>query len=216
MSTPKTEMLPEVGSSNPSSMESVVVLPAPLPPSSAVVERSATSKLTSSTAMTLSKCLLMWETETTDGDIDAQISAGQPACQPEQRSQTTKSAGGRFQLLPHALAAAFLVQLLQPRLMRGQFLGTRRNHRQFRTVGVKAADIRRRDDVGGRGVFQMTMGIFEQTGLTAGHGEIHVRQYLGVEQRAVQRAMRIVHVVAPAQRIEIVLLSRVHAAREPQ
>lgn len=98
--------------------------------------------------------------------------------------------------------------------MRRQLLRARRNHRQFRTIGVEAADIRRRDDVGGRGVFQMAVGIFEQTGLTAGHGEIHVRQNLGVKQRAVQRAMRIVHVVAPAQRIEIVLLSRMHAARE--
>src|SRR3989344_3662359 len=81
MSTPKTEMLPEVGSSSPSSMESVVVLPAPLPPSSAVVERSATSKLTSSTAMTLSKCLLMRETETTGSDMRMQINEDRRDCQ---------------------------------------------------------------------------------------------------------------------------------------
>ena len=50
-------------------MERVVVLPAPLPPSSAVVERGTTSKLMSSTAVTLSKCLLMRETETTGADM---------------------------------------------------------------------------------------------------------------------------------------------------
>ena len=50
--------------------------------------------------------------------------------------------------------------------------------------------------------------ILEQTRLPAGHGEIDVGQNLGVEQRAVQRATGIVHAVALAQRIEVVLLPR--------
>ena len=52
MSSPKTVIEPELGSSRPSSMESVVVLPAPLPPSSAVVDPAAMVKSIPSTALT--------------------------------------------------------------------------------------------------------------------------------------------------------------------
>jgi hypothetical protein len=55
MSMPSTAMSPLVGLSAPSRMASVVVLPAPLPPSSAVIEPRATVKETSSTATSLSK-----------------------------------------------------------------------------------------------------------------------------------------------------------------
>src|SRR3989344_3197396 len=95
MSTPKMETLPEVGSSSPSSMESVVVLPAPLPPSSAVVDCAATSKLMSSTAITLSKCLLIWETETTDGDMETQISADRHDCQLASARDSVHYSGGK-------------------------------------------------------------------------------------------------------------------------
>ena len=52
MSTPSTRISPSVGSSTPSSIDSVVVLPAPLPPSSAVVVPLRTAKLTPLTAST--------------------------------------------------------------------------------------------------------------------------------------------------------------------
>ena len=41
MSSPSTRIVPAVGVSTPSSIDSVVVLPAPLPPSSAVVVPAA-------------------------------------------------------------------------------------------------------------------------------------------------------------------------------
>ena len=52
MSQPSTSMRPEVGSNNPSNMAMVVVLPAPFPPSSAVVPPRRTLKLSASTATT--------------------------------------------------------------------------------------------------------------------------------------------------------------------
>ena len=51
-------MLPLVGSSNPISIEIIVVLPAPFPPSKAVIVPSSTLKLISSTAMVLPKFLI--------------------------------------------------------------------------------------------------------------------------------------------------------------
>ena len=51
-------MLPLVGISNPISIEIIVVLPAPFPPSKAVIAPSSTLKLTLSTAMVLPKFLL--------------------------------------------------------------------------------------------------------------------------------------------------------------
>ena len=57
MSAPSTVTEPEVGVSRPSKIDSVVVLPAPLPPSSAVVEPAWTAKLTPSTAVTVPKRL---------------------------------------------------------------------------------------------------------------------------------------------------------------
>src|SRR5437879_6185282 len=60
MSTPSTWISPAVGSSRPSSMEMVVVLPAPLPPSSPSTAPRGTVKVRSSTATispyTLRKC----------------------------------------------------------------------------------------------------------------------------------------------------------------
>jgi len=50
MSWPSTRTMPEVGSSRPSSMEMVVVFPAPLPPSSPVTAPARTVKLMPSTA----------------------------------------------------------------------------------------------------------------------------------------------------------------------
>jgi hypothetical protein len=50
MSAPNTRASPEVATTSPISMEMVVVLPAPLPPSSAVMEPVAKSKLMPSTA----------------------------------------------------------------------------------------------------------------------------------------------------------------------
>ena len=53
MSQPSTEIAPAVGVSTPSSIDSVVVLPAPLPPSSAVVVPARTANempLTASTS----------------------------------------------------------------------------------------------------------------------------------------------------------------------
>ncbi|MNW09520.1 hypothetical protein D3C71_2065310 [compost metagenome] len=52
MSTPSTSTVPEVGSRSPSSMEMVVVLPAPLPPRSPVTDPAATVKEMPSTAVT--------------------------------------------------------------------------------------------------------------------------------------------------------------------
>ena len=51
-------MLPLVGVSNPISIEIIVVLPAPFPPSKAVMVPSSTLKLISSTAMVLPKFLI--------------------------------------------------------------------------------------------------------------------------------------------------------------
>ena len=53
MSSPSTVIEPAVGVSTPSSIDSVVVLPAPLPPSSAVVVPRRTAKETPLTASTL-------------------------------------------------------------------------------------------------------------------------------------------------------------------
>ena len=53
ISSPSTRICPAVGSRRPSSMESVVVLPAPLPPSSATVAPAGTLKSMPSTATTL-------------------------------------------------------------------------------------------------------------------------------------------------------------------
>src|SRR5215475_11907082 len=53
MSTPRTLIEPEVGVSTPSSIDNVVVLPAPLPPSSAVVVPCRTAKEMPLTASTL-------------------------------------------------------------------------------------------------------------------------------------------------------------------
>jgi hypothetical protein len=52
MSAPNTRASPEVGITSPISMEMVVVLPAPLPPSRAVMEPSPSVKLMPSTAVT--------------------------------------------------------------------------------------------------------------------------------------------------------------------
>ena len=52
MSVPSTVMLPAVGFSRPSSMAMVVVLPAPLPPSSAVTLPCGTVKSIPATACT--------------------------------------------------------------------------------------------------------------------------------------------------------------------
>src|SRR5579864_1225075 len=52
MSQPSTRIDPLVGSSTPRSIDSVVVLPAPLPPRSAVVVPARTSKLTLRNAST--------------------------------------------------------------------------------------------------------------------------------------------------------------------
>src|ERR1700681_4798613 len=60
MSMPRMEISPAVGSSRPSSMEMVVVLPAPLPPSSPSTAPRGTVKVRSSTATispyTLRRC----------------------------------------------------------------------------------------------------------------------------------------------------------------
>ena len=52
MSAPSTVARPDVGVSSPSSMDSVVVLPAPLPPSSAVVVPRRTANEIPCTAAT--------------------------------------------------------------------------------------------------------------------------------------------------------------------
>ena len=51
MSSPSTCTVPEVGNNRPSRIDRVVVLPAPLPPSNAVVMPRATVKLIPSTAI---------------------------------------------------------------------------------------------------------------------------------------------------------------------
>ena len=51
-SSPKTSIEPEVGSTSPMIMASVVVLPAPFPPRRAVTEPRATAKSRASTANT--------------------------------------------------------------------------------------------------------------------------------------------------------------------
>ena len=53
-----------------------------------------------------------------------------------------------------------------------------------------------------------------QRALPAGHGEIHVDENPGVEQRAVQFALGVVDAVALAERIETVALSGMQAARQ--
>jgi hypothetical protein len=55
-----------------------------------------------------------------------------------------------------------------------------------------------------------------QRTLPARHGEVHLEQQVGVEQRAVQVAMRVVHRVTLAERIESVALARVHLPRHLQ
>ena len=52
MSQPNTRASPAVGTTNPISMEMVVVLPAPLPPSSAVIEPLRRVNVMPSTAVT--------------------------------------------------------------------------------------------------------------------------------------------------------------------
>jgi len=55
-----------------------------------------------------------------------------------------------------------------------------------------------------------------QRHLAAGHSEVDVRKYFRIEQGAVQIAMGIVDIVAPAQGVEVVLLARMHAASQCQ
>ena len=80
MSAPRTITEPEVGVSRPRRIDRVVVLPAPLPPSSAVVEPAATVKLTSSTAVMASKRLLSRCTTIACAGVIARIIL--PACAP--------------------------------------------------------------------------------------------------------------------------------------
>ena len=68
MSSPKMRMRPAVGSSRPSSIDSVVVLPAPLPPSSAAVTPAGTAKSMPSTASVAPKRLVSAETSMTERD----------------------------------------------------------------------------------------------------------------------------------------------------
>jgi hypothetical protein len=51
--------------------------------------------------------------------------------------------------------------------------------------------------------------IHDQAFLTAGHRQVDLGENLGVEQGAVQRALRVVDAVALAQRVEVVLLAGV-------
>ena len=71
MSKPSTATVPEVGNSSPSSIEIVVVLPAPLPPSSATVAPRGTEKLMASTAATVPKRLVRALTSMTDSGMAA-------------------------------------------------------------------------------------------------------------------------------------------------
>ena len=100
--------------------------------------------------------------------------------------------------------------------MRRHLLRARGDYRQFWAVRVEAANILGGGNGTGHGRLHLAVRILEQPGLAAGHGKVHVRQNLGIEQRAVQRAVRIIHVVALAQRIQAVLLPRVHGARQLQ
>lgn len=52
--------------------------------------------------------------------------------------------------------------------------------------------------------------------LPAGHGQIDICQYLGIEQRAVQRSLGVVYFIARAKRIEAVTLAGEHLPRQRQ
>src|SRR4051812_1785965 len=61
MSSPKTRTVPLVGRRRPSSIESVVVLPAPLPPSSAAVTpRSTVKSMRSTASVSLKRFVRSW------------------------------------------------------------------------------------------------------------------------------------------------------------
>src|SRR5690606_2489259 len=236
MSTPKISILTRVGSSRPSSIARVVVLPAPLPPSSAAVVPGRTSKLKPSTATTLPKLLLTWRTAMAASDVARSLAYRAPLGSPgpperrkqPQRTQRTRSTGflcvrcgsiRRFQLpgrrggleqAPDALAAALLVELLEPRPVRRELLGARFDDGERRLVG-DAHDLERAESGAGAGAGAR---VLEQRGLPAGHGQVHVGQDLGVEQRPVVGALGVVHAVAPAQRIEVALLPRVQTPGE--
>src|SRR6185369_11942516 len=81
------------------------------------------------------------------------------------------------------------------------------NHDQFQLAD---GDSRRR-----RGL-RRRFDVDDQAVLSARHCEESLGQQIGVEQRAMQRACRIVDLVALAQRIQTVSLSRIQLARQLQ
>src|SRR5580700_8787603 len=90
MSVPRISTEPDEGRRRPSSIDRVVVLPAPLPPSSAAVAPDATVKLTSSTATVFSKRLVRLLTAIAGGDIGRLCRRSRvPARDPRQTTETS-------------------------------------------------------------------------------------------------------------------------------
>src|SRR5690606_24598841 len=100
---------------------------------------------------------------------------------------------------PHGLAATRLVEGGEALLVRGELLAGRPQHHQFtsRPPGPLRRLARGRD---------LTGLVERERALPTRHREVDVEQQLGVEQRAVQVAMRVVHRVALAERVEPVAL----------
>ena len=90
--------------------------------------------------------------------------------------------------------------------MQGDLIGQRRQDDEIREIDLQ--ERRGGSYLGGRLEFH------HQALLAAGHGEVDLGQKMSVQQRAVQGAVRIVHEVAFAKRIERVLLPRVQLARQ--
>ena len=103
MSSPKTVTDPEVGRSNPSRMERVVVLPAPLPPSSAIIEPSATEKPMESTAVTSPKRLVRLSTVATAVTGDPVMDGIQPGPGPPMAGRPKQTGTKRDDAREHSL-----------------------------------------------------------------------------------------------------------------
>ena len=68
----------------------------------------------------------------------------------------------------------------------------------------------------GRGGDRRALDFHDQAFLAARHRQVDFRQQFRVEQRAVQRARRVVDLIALAQHVEVVALARMHVPRHAQ
>ncbi|MBI1990717.1 MAG: hypothetical protein HYS65_13545 [Betaproteobacteria bacterium] len=91
--------------------------------------------------------------------------------------------------------------------MLGKLVGTRGNHDQFELAGGQSRCV---------GRLRRRLDIHDQAVLAARHRKIDRGQQIGVEQRAMQRARRVVDLVAFAERVQVVFLARVQLARHLQ